>query len=131
MPQHVLLLAGEIIVRLENGKLVIGGLSAEHFLPYSHLLSVPALHAAVIDAQRSVGDDQLLVYSHYLSEALTFRAGTSRRVECEHVLVGLLEAYSVCFVGCGEVEGDFGREEYQAARAVAFIESRFGGVGES
>ena len=49
-PEHVLLLARQLVVWLEDGKVVYCCASAELFLPFLHFLSMPALHASVINA---------------------------------------------------------------------------------
>ena len=76
VPQLVFLLLGQAIVRLEDGKIVLSSPTTELFLPHLHLLAMPTDHTAIIDGERGVGDDEMLVDAHHLAKALTFRTGT-------------------------------------------------------
>ena len=86
VPQPVFLPLRQVHVGFEDGEIVVSGIPAEPVFPFSHLLSVPAHHAAVIDAQRRVGDHQLLVNTHNLAKALTLRTGSCWRVKREHLV---------------------------------------------
>ena len=121
MPQHILLGLGQGIVGGEDGEVVFLCASAELFLPSLHLLSMPAFDASLIDTQRRIGDNQFLVNADDASKALAGRAGPYRRVEGEHIVIGLFEGYAVGLESCGELVGQVGWYEYQYAGAVAFV----------
>ena len=52
VPEHILLALRQLIVGFEDGEVVLCGPAAELILPHAHLVAVPTLHAAVVDAQR-------------------------------------------------------------------------------
>ena len=52
MPQHVFLFTRKLIVWREYGEVGVFRLSAKRHLPFLHLLSVPALHATIVDRER-------------------------------------------------------------------------------
>ena len=81
VPKLVFLFLREVVVRLEDREVVLCGPAAELFFPHAHLLAVPADHAAVVDRQRGIGDDQMFVDADNLAKALTFRARSYGRVE--------------------------------------------------
>ena len=54
----------------EDGEVVYLCPADEVFEPFAHLLSVPALDAAVIDAEGGVGDDEAFVDADNLAVAL-------------------------------------------------------------
>ena len=105
VPKHILLLLRQVIVRFEDGKIVLGSTTAEFFLPHLHLIAVPRLHTTVVDRQCGIGNDEVFVDADNLAETLTLRAGTSRRIEGEHLVVGLLERHAVSLETLGEVVG--------------------------
>ena len=78
MPQHVRLFLREVIVRLKDRKLIFWCSAAEFIFPFSHLLAMPALHAAIVDTKGGVWNDQFLVYTHNHAEALTLRTCSER-----------------------------------------------------
>ena len=110
VPQPVLLLLRQVHVRLKYGEVVVGRMPAEPLLPFAHLLAVPAHHAAVVHAQRGIGNHQLFVDAHDLAETLTLRTGTCWRVEREHLVRWFLEGHAVGLELHREVVEDGGRE---------------------
>ena len=128
VPEPVFLLPREVHVGLENGEVVAGCPAAEFILPLFHLIAVPTLHTAFIDGKHGVGDDKFLVDADDASEPFTGGAGPQWRVEGEHIVAGLLKADAVGFETGGEVVGNIAGKEHQATLAVAFIESRLGGI---
>ena len=98
MPKQVLLLLRQLEIGLEDGKVDGGCTAAELLLPHLHLIAMPALHAALVDRQRGVGDDEALVDADDAAEALAGGAGAGRRVEREHVVVGFLKHHAVGLV---------------------------------
>ena len=52
VPKHILLALRQLIVGFEDGEVVLCCPAAELILPHTHLVAVPTLHAAVVDAQR-------------------------------------------------------------------------------
>ena len=131
MPQPVFLLLAQVHIGLEDGEIVFHGMAAEPFLPFLHLLAVPADDATVVDRQCRVGDDQFFVDADDASEALAFGTGAYGRVEGEHVVVGLFEGHTVGLVLHREVVADVRRRKEQPAGAVALIEGGLGGVHQS
>ena len=103
VPEHVLLVLRQFVVGFEDGEVVFGCPAAELILPHAHLVAVPTLHAAVVDAQRGVGNDELLVDADNLAEAFTLWAGAQRRVEREHLVAGFFERDTIGFEACREI----------------------------
>ena len=78
VPKPVFLFAGEFEIRLEDGEIVFCRPSAELVLPHLHLLAMPALHAAIVDAERGVGNHQFLIDTDHAAVSLAHRAGSHR-----------------------------------------------------
>ena len=76
VPQHILIFLAQSVVRFEDGKFIFCGTAAEFVFPHAHFLAMPALHAAFVNAERSVWNNQFLVDAHHFSEAFTFGAST-------------------------------------------------------
>ena len=91
---------------------------------------MPALHAAVIDGEGGVGDDQLLVDADDASEPFARGTGPEGGIEREHIVVRLFKTDAVGLKSGREVVGDPGGENHQLHIAVALIEGGFAGVGE-
>ena len=95
---------------------------AEPVLPFLHLITMPAYHTTVIYRQGGVGDHQSLVDAYYLTETLTLRTGACGRVKREHLVVWLLEGYTVCLKTGGEIIADVGWLEHHPQFTMSFIE---------
>ena len=74
VPQPVFLLLCQVHVWLEDGEVIVGGVTDEPLLPLLHLLAMPADDAAFVDRERGIGNDQSLVDADDLAESLTLRA---------------------------------------------------------
>ena len=92
---------------------------------------MPALYASIVNAERGVWYYQFLVDAYYMSEALTGRTGTKRRVEREHIVVWLLEGYAVGLKTDGEVEWLITWKDNETTFSIALIESSLSRVDES
>ena len=95
VPEPVFLLARQVHVGLEDGKVVLSRMPAEPLLPLLHLLTVPAHHAPVVHAEGGIGNYQSLVDADHTAKALTLRTGTCRGVEGEEDIRRLLEGDAV------------------------------------
>lgn len=131
MPQHVLLLLRQVVVRFEDREVILRGTPAELLFPHAHLLTMPAYHTAVVYRQGAVGNHQMLVDTDDLAKALALRTGTHGGVEGEKVVGRLLELHAIRLEAHGEIIGDHRGQEHQPALSVALIESRLGRVDES
>ncbi len=139
MPQHVLLLLRQVIVRLENGETHSIGITvfffccatAELVFPHAHLLAVPRLHTTVVDGQRGIGNNQVLVDADDHAETLTLRTGADGRIKGEELVGGLFERHAVGLEALGEVIGNARRVNHQAQLAMALVESGLCGVDEA
>ena len=131
VPKPVFLLLGQFHIWFEDGEVVVGGMSTEPFLPFLHLLTVPAYHTTLIDRQGRVGDDQSFVDADDTTEALALRTGTCRGVEREHVVVGFLEGHAVGLELHGEIIEDVRGREQQAQLTMSFKEGGLGRVRQS
>ena len=58
VPQVVFLRLSKLVVRREYGEVVLLCVQDEIILPFHHLVTAPANHRAVINAQCAVGDNQ-------------------------------------------------------------------------
>ena len=126
MPEHVLLLTGEVVIGLENREVIVRGTTAKLVFPLFHLFAPPALHTTIIDTECRVRNHQFLVCSDNPSESLTSRTGPQRRVEREGVVIRFREFDAVGFKSCRELIDDIGRLEHQTTSAVSFVESGLG-----
>ena len=131
VPQLVLLVLSQVIVRFEDGEIILGSSSAELVFPHLHLLAVPANHTAVVNRQCGVGDDQVFVDADNLAEALTFRTSSYGRIEREEIVRRFLKRHAVSFETHGEIIDDARRMHHQSQFAVAFVEGRLGRVYQS
>ena len=95
MPEPVLLLLGEFVIRLEDGESPFGIESDKPVLPFAHLFSSPAHHGTLIHTQGGVGYDQMFVYAYDFAKSFAIGAGTCGRVEGEHIVTGLLKGDTV------------------------------------
>ena len=131
VPEPVLLLLRQLVVRFEDREFV-GFRPADEFLePHAHLLATPAHHATVVEAQRSVGNHEFLVDADDASEALAGRAGAQRRIEGKHIVGRFLKLHAVSFESGREVIADVAWREDESAGAVALVEGGFGRIEES
>ena len=97
MPKHLLLSVRQLVVRREDGEiLILVGSPDKFLLPLRHLFSLPACHTAVIHRQVGVGDDQTLVNPYDASVALALGAGSHRRIEREHLVGRFFKLDAVC-----------------------------------
>ena len=103
MPEPVFLFALEFIIGFEDGEIVGDGTSAELLFPLFHLFAVPAHHTALVNTERGIRYHKMLVDAHHLAKALALRACSSRRIEREHIVVGLFKLYAITLEACGEV----------------------------
>ena len=134
MPQIVLLLLSQLIVRSEDGEVVSRGFVQEFLQPFAHFLASPAHHGTVVYGECPVRDNQLLVNANHLAETLASRAGADGRVERKHLVARLLEGDAV-----GLELGAEGEElcasilalETEQASAVAFIHGCLCRVGQA
>ena len=124
VPQPVLLLLRQRVVRLEDREVVLGGMLYEPVFPLAHLLAVPGHHAAVVDGERGIGDDQVLIDADNLAEALAFRTGAHGRIEREHLVGRLLEGDAVGLEARAEIIAQPGRQHHEPQLAVSFEEGR-------
>ena len=131
VPQPVFLLTRQVVVGLEYGEIVVGCVSNEPLLPLAHLLSVPAHHASVVDRERCIGDDEVLVDAYDFAKSLTFRTSSSWRVEREQLVGRFFKRYSVGFEASREVVGKISGKHHEPHFAVTFIERGFGRVDET
>ena len=131
MPKHILLFARKTVVWLKNREVILDSSAAELVFPYLHLITVPALHATVIDTQRRVGYNKFLVDAHHFPEAFAFRTGSQGRVEREHIVARLFELDTVGFETRGEIVGDVGWQEHDATLVTPLKEGRFTRIGQS
>ena len=81
VPQIVLLLLSQLIVRSEDGEVVSRGFVQEFLQPFAHLFASPAHHGTVVYGECPVRDNQLFVNANHLAETLAGRTGTDGRVE--------------------------------------------------
>src|SRR5574344_2629184 len=102
MPEQVLLLFREIVVGFKDRKVVGGTLAYEFVLPLTHLLSTPTEDGTIIDAKRSVGDDEFLINAYNAPEAFALRASPNGRIEGEHIVGRLLEGDAIFLETRGE-----------------------------
>ncbi len=131
MPEHVFLFARQLIVRSENREVIFGCTPAELLLPHLHFLSMPALYAAVIDAQGGIWNHQFFVNSDDAPESFAGRACSDGRIEREHVVVRLFKRDAVSLKTGREVVGYIGWKECKAANAVAFVQGCFERIGQT
>ena len=124
VPQPVLLLLGQIHIGFEDGKIIFGCMATEPFEPLLHLLTMPADHTTIVDGERRIGDDQLLVDTDDSSEALTHRTGACGGVEGEELVAGFLEHDTISLETGGEVVADVRRREHQTEFAMSLEEGR-------
>ena len=74
-----------------------GGGDDKRTLPFAHFLSTPAHDGVVVDRQRLVGDNKVLVNAEHTSESLAGGACAVRVVEVEQ-LVGWLDKLDAVFL---------------------------------
>ena len=131
MPEPVLLLLCEFVIRFEYGEAPFGIEADEPLFPFAHLLAPPAHHSIVIHAECAVGDDQMLIYADDLAKAFTLGTSACGGVEGEHVVGGFLKGDAVCLEAYAEgVQFPVGHEAKHHLTAT-FIESRLGRVRQA
>ena len=81
MPEPVFLLTRQVHIRLKDREVICCGMPAEPVLPLLHLLTVPAYHTTVVDAEGGVGNYQSFVDTDHTAKALTLRTGTCWRIK--------------------------------------------------
>jgi hypothetical protein len=64
---------------------------------------MPAYHTTVIDGERCVGYNEVLVDANNLSKALTLWTGSYGRVEREQVVGRFFKGYAVSLKAYGEI----------------------------
>ena len=131
MPQVVLLLLRQFIIRSKDRE-VVGRCFVQEFVqPFAHLFATPTNHCSVINRQGPVGNHQLFVYADNLSEAFTGRTGSDRGVERKHLVGGFFESDAISFES-GAERKELGtsvrRIEAEHATAVPFVHGCLGGV---
>ena len=127
VPEDIFLLLRELAVGGVYGKSDLGRLLYQEGAPLLHLLSPPAYYGVVVDGERRVGDDYVLVDADDAAVTLTGGTGPVGVVEAEEVGVGLFEGDAVGFETVGEAS--FGRVAAHHAFSSALEESclhRFG-----
>ena len=102
MPQQVFLAVGELIIGLVDGETVPRCHMDELPFPLTHYLAAPAVHRIVVNRERLVGDDQILVDTHHFAETLAFGACPDGVVEVEHQFVRLLKSDAIVLKTSGE-----------------------------
>lgn len=131
VPEQIALGGREIVVGFEDGEVVGGGTADEFLLPLAEFCSAPAHHGAVVDRERAIGDDEMLVDAHHAPETFATRAGTHGIVERKEVVARFFEADAVGLeVGGETLEVAFGIESEEAF-AVTLVERRFDRVVET
>ena len=139
MPEDVLLLLRQIVVRSKNREVVFCYTTDELLFPFTHFLSSPAHHGSVIDAQFLIRDDQMLVDAHDFAESLTFGTSASRRIEREELVGWFLETHAVRLelhgklMHLGLLQFEYTRRihEFQHTGFVALVERRASGIHQS
>ena len=131
MPEPVLLLLCEFVIRFEYGEAPFGIEADEPLLPFAHLLAPPAHHSIVIHAECAVGDDQMLVYADDLAKAFTLGTSACGGVEGEHVVGGFLKGDAVSLEADAEgVQLPLGHKAKHHL-TTSLIESRFSRVRQA
>ena len=102
VPKPVFLALGEFVVGLMDGKPSFCVERDEPVLPLAHLVTAPAHHGSLVEAQGGVGDDELFVDAHDASETLTLGAGPDGGVEGKEVVGGFAECHAVGLETGGE-----------------------------
>ena len=123
VPEPVLLLLGQVHVRLEDGEVVFGCMLTEPVFPFAHLGAVPTNHTSVVNAQGGIGNHEFLVDTHDTTEALTLRTSASGRVKREQLVAWFLESDAVGLELHREVVADVRWREHQSQFAMSLEES--------
>ena len=76
MPQDILFLLRQLVIRLEDGETVAFSPSDKLRLPLAEFLAAPTLHTTLIHALAAVRDDQVRVYALHTAPPFTGRAGS-------------------------------------------------------
>ena len=102
VPEQVALGGREFVVGFEDGEVVGGSAAHEFLLPLAEFCPAPAHHCAVVDRERAIGDDKVLVDAHHAPKTLAAGAGSHGIVEGEKVVARFLEGDAVGFEAGGE-----------------------------
>ena len=95
MPECIALLLSKFAIWRGDREVEFVGHANQVLLPLAHLFAAPAGHAIVVDRERLVGDDQVLVDADDAAEAFAARAGAKRAVEREELFARLFERHAV------------------------------------
>ena len=68
----------------------------EKMFPLAHFFSSPAHDRVIVDAQRFVGDHEILVDPEYFSVSFAFRTSSDGGVEAERVYGRYLKFNTIC-----------------------------------
>ena len=131
VPKPILLFLRKVEVGFKDGEAAPTETIAELRLPFSHFLSAPAHHGAIVDTFRGIRDDQRFVNAHY--PAKTFASGTCTGggIEREHLVGGFFKTQAIGLKGGGEAVQDFGGIKTQEALSVALVEGGLNRVGKT
>ena len=102
VPEQIALGGCEFVVGFEDGEVVCGSAAHEFLLPLAEFRSAPAHHGAVVDRERTIGDDKVLVDAHHAAEALAAGARSHGIVEREKVVARFFEGDAVGLEAGGE-----------------------------
>ena len=102
VPEQIVLGGCEFVVGFEDGEVVGGGAAHEFLLPLAEFCSAPAHHGTIVDRERAIGDDKVLVDAHHAPETFAAGAGSHGIVEREKVVARFLEGDAVGLEAGGE-----------------------------
>ena len=106
MPEPPAVLVREFEIRSEDRESVSFSPAYELSAPFSHLVATPTLYAAVIKAERRVGNYKFFVNSDYVSKPLTVGTQSHGGVEGKEVVSDFLKRDAVGFEPCREIVYD-------------------------
>ena len=102
VPEQIALGGCKFVVGFEDGEVVGGSAAHEFLLPLAEFCPAPAHHGTVVDRERTIGDDKVLVDAHHATETLAARAGSHGIVEREKVVARFFEGDAVGLEAGGE-----------------------------